>query len=111
MRVGLSFLFLFLILRFRPPSALKHLPPGNPVLFGDVNPSAHLALTMPNKDNEIGFTQRQYPGADNGEEAYYDEKLLVGLASAAMECRPSITPSFPAFPSHRWATAGTTPTT
>ena len=32
------------------------------VLFGLENPSARLPLTMPNKENEVGFTQAQYPG-------------------------------------------------
>eukprot|EP00730_Choanoeca_flexa_P009428 TRINITY_DN12646_c4_g1_i1.p1 TRINITY_DN12646_c4_g1~~TRINITY_DN12646_c4_g1_i1.p1 ORF type:complete len:687 (+),score=167.95 TRINITY_DN12646_c4_g1_i1:2334-4394(+) len=48
------------------------------VLFGKVNPNAKLPLTMPNIENEIGFTTRQYPGLDDAKEAYYDEKLLVG---------------------------------
>eukprot|EP00043_Microstomoeca_roanoka_P013291 m.130236 g.130236 ORF g.130236 m.130236 type:complete len:782 (+) comp15716_c2_seq1:3-2348(+) len=48
------------------------------VLFGDINPAARLPLTFPNIDNEIGFTEREYPGLDNAAEAYYDEKLLVG---------------------------------
>lgn len=48
------------------------------VLFGDVNPAARLPLTFPNVENEVGFTERQYPGLNNAEEAYYDEKLLVG---------------------------------
>lgn len=49
-----------------------------PVLFGDVNPSGRLPLTFPNVENEIGFTERQYPGLDDASEAYYDEQLLVG---------------------------------
>ena len=48
------------------------------VLFGDVNPSGRLPLTMPNVENEIGFTERQWPGLDDAAQAYYDEKLLVG---------------------------------
>ena len=31
------------------------------VLFGDVNPSARLPVTMPNIENEVNFTQSQYP--------------------------------------------------
>jgi beta-glucosidase len=34
------------------------------VLFGDVNPSAKLTLTMPNVDNEQHFTPNQWPGVD-----------------------------------------------
>ena len=48
------------------------------VLFGDVNPAARLPLTMPNFENEINFTTAQWPGLNNGEDAYYSEKLLVG---------------------------------
>ena len=32
------------------------------VLFGEVNPSGRLPLTMPNIENEMQFTQSQYPG-------------------------------------------------
>lgn len=32
------------------------------VLFGLVNPSARLTVTLPNKDNEMNFTPEQYPG-------------------------------------------------
>jgi beta-glucosidase len=46
------------------------------VLFGDVNPSGKLPVTFPNKDNEIGFTQQQYPGVNL--HATYSEKLQVG---------------------------------
>lgn len=45
------------------------------VLFGDVNPSGRLPLTMPNKENEIGFTQEQYPGIDKT--VVYTEGLEV----------------------------------
>jgi len=50
------------------------------VLWGDVNPSGRLPLSMPNKDNEVQFTQAQYPGlpADNPTVAEYSERLLVG---------------------------------
>ena len=46
------------------------------VLFGDVNPSARLPITLPNVDNEVNFTQSQYPGINN--EANYTEGLLIG---------------------------------
>ena len=32
------------------------------VIFGKVNPSARLPVTIPNKDNEVEFTPEQYPG-------------------------------------------------
>jgi beta-glucosidase len=50
------------------------------VLWGDVNPSGRLPLTMPNQENEIQFTQAQYPGlpALNPTSADYSEKLLIG---------------------------------
>ena len=32
------------------------------VLFGNVNPSARLPVTIPNMDNEVNFTPEQYPG-------------------------------------------------
>ena len=32
------------------------------VLYGDINPSGRLALTFPNKENEVGFTTAQWPG-------------------------------------------------
>jgi len=46
------------------------------VLFGAVNPSGKLPVTLPNKENEVGFKPDEYPGV-NGEE-YYREKLNVG---------------------------------
>jgi beta-glucosidase len=46
------------------------------VLFGAVNPSGKLPLTLPNVDNEVGFTKHQYPGVRF--KARYTEKLLVG---------------------------------
>ena len=32
------------------------------VLAGDVNPSGRLPITIPNVENEVGFTQDMYPG-------------------------------------------------
>jgi beta-glucosidase len=48
------------------------------VLFGKVNPSARLPVTIPNKENEVGFSKRQYPGVGFPPEAYYTEELLIG---------------------------------
>jgi len=46
------------------------------ILFGDVNPSARLPVTIPNKENEVQFTPAMYPGT--GGTSTYSEKLLVG---------------------------------
>ena len=46
------------------------------VLYGDVNPSGRLSLTMPNKWNEIGFTPANWPGVNGA--ANYSERLEVG---------------------------------
>jgi len=46
------------------------------VLFGDVNPSGKLPVTFPNKENEVGFKQDEYPGI--GLQEYYREALNVG---------------------------------
>lgn len=55
------------------------------VLYGSVNPAGKLPLTFPTKDNEVNFTARMYPGVFDSktmgpkqQEAYYEEKLLVG---------------------------------
>ena len=48
------------------------------VLFGTINPSGKLHVTLPNKDNEINFTQKQYPGIGHPPSAYYTEGLLIG---------------------------------
>ena len=45
------------------------------VLFGKVNPSARLPVTIPNSENEIGFTTLQYPGVQL--EGYYTEGLYI----------------------------------
>jgi len=45
------------------------------VLFGDVNPSAKLPLTMPNIENEVQFTESAYPGVDKV--ATYVEGMLI----------------------------------
>ena len=54
------------------------------VLFGDVDPSGKLPITIPNRDNEVEFTQAQYPGVftdpddPSQQEATYSERLEVG---------------------------------
>ncbi len=45
------------------------------VLFGDVNPSAKLPMTLPNVENEVEFSRSQYPGIQK--QSYYTEKLLI----------------------------------
>lgn len=53
------------------------------VLFGAINPSARLHVTLPNKENEIGFTQEQFPGVGLFmPEAAYTEELLIGYRYA-----------------------------
>jgi beta-glucosidase len=46
------------------------------VLFGAVNPAAKLSISLPNKENEVGFTPEEYPGISL--QADYNEKLLIG---------------------------------
>eukprot|EP00937_MAST-01D_sp_MAST-1D-sp2_P003732 g3732.t1 len=56
------------------------------LLFGRVNPSGRLPITLPNTENEVGFTPSSYPGlpacpnktCDNGQHANYSEGLEVG---------------------------------
>jgi len=60
------------------------------ILWGDVNPSGRSPLTMPNKNNEIGFTQDQYPGVNGA--AHYTEKLEVGYRWYDSH---KVTPNFP----------------
>jgi beta-glucosidase len=58
------------------------------VLFGDVNPSGRLPLTLPMTETDLKMTERMYPGvpdptppkgcADPCLRVYYDEKLEVG---------------------------------
>lgn len=48
-----------------------------------MNPSGRLSVTMPNKENEVGFSKLQYPGVGKiYPEAYYIEELLVGYRYA-----------------------------
>ena len=65
------------------PAIIASLLPGQEfghaigdVLFGDVNPSGRLPVTFPNVDNEVKFTEIQYPGINN--EGNYTEGLLIG---------------------------------
>jgi len=46
------------------------------VLFGTVNPSGKLPLTIPNKNNETMMAPIQYPGINNEES--YSEQFLIG---------------------------------
>lgn len=46
------------------------------ILFGDVNPSGKLPITIPNSENELGLTSAQYPGVDLV--STYTERLEVG---------------------------------
>lgn len=62
------------------------------VLFGTVNPSARLPVTMPNKDNEIAFTDAQFPGVGSPPDATYSEELLVGYRWYLAN---DVTPLFP----------------
>jgi beta-glucosidase len=48
------------------------------VLFGDVNPSARLTITLPQGTNDEGFTPEEYPGTGNPPAAEYYEGLFVG---------------------------------
>lgn len=48
------------------------------VIFGTVNPSARLPVTLPNKDNEIDFSKSQFPGIGFPPVADYSEGLFVG---------------------------------
>lgn len=70
------------------PAILTNFMPGQQagnaiadVLFGKVNPSAKLTMTIPNRENEMNFTTAQWPGApdpNNPTYAEYSEGLLVG---------------------------------
>lgn len=60
------------------------------VLFGKVNPSARVSATLPNVDNEIGFTPSMYPGIQK--EEIYAEQLLVGYRWYHSK---NVTPAYP----------------
>lgn len=69
-----------LLLMFQPGLECGHSLAD--VLWGAVNPSAKLPLTMPATENQIGMTVDQYPGTPNETLGYltsnYTERLLVG---------------------------------
>lgn len=53
------------------------------LILGKVNPNGKLPVTMPNIENEMSFTQKQFPGvklspSDRIFHLSYDEELLVG---------------------------------
>lgn len=48
------------------------------VLTGKVNPYGRLPVTIPNMDNEVQFTEEQYPGVGTPPSAVYSEHMLVG---------------------------------
>ena len=60
------------------------------VLFGAVNPSAKLPLTMPNVENEVQFTESDYPGVDKV--ATYSEGMLIDYRWYTAK---GVTPAFP----------------
>lgn len=60
------------------------------VLFGTVNPSGRLPVTMPNIDNEIGFSRAQYPGI--AYEGFYSEQMFVDYRWYTAH---NVTPAFP----------------
>ena len=71
-----------------PPAALITFMPGQEaghaladILWGEVNPSARLPVTLPNVDNEIGLTEAMYPGIGPDADhlrANYSDRLAVG---------------------------------
>lgn len=49
------------------------------IIFGKVSPAGRLPVTIPNKDNEIPFSQLQYPGVGTlFPESYYTERTVIG---------------------------------
>lgn len=60
------------------------------IIFGSVNPTARLPLTIPNTENEVGFTPSEYPG--QLKQVHYAEKLLVDYRWYIAH---SVTPAFP----------------
>jgi beta-glucosidase len=88
--------------RDKVPAILTNLLPGEQVgnaladvIFGTVPPQAKLPVTLPNKDNEQGMTESQYPGVKSGSfdlEATYSEGLLVGYR---WYDKMNVAPAFP----------------
>jgi len=76
----------------RVPAILTNFMPGQEagnaiadVLFGHVNPSAKLPITIPNRENELDFSRAQWPGLSDTRipaysytYSYFSERLLVG---------------------------------
>lgn len=60
------------------------------LLSGDINPSGHLPLTIPNIENEVQFSKAMYPGVLGT--VHYTEKLLVGYRWYDAK---DVTPHFP----------------
>ena len=60
------------------------------VLFGAVNPTGHLPLSLPNKENEVEFTESQFPGVDKT--ATYSEGMLIDYRWYTAN---SVKPAFP----------------
>eukprot|EP01060_Flectonema_neradi_P024712 TRINITY_DN335_c16_g1_i1.p1 TRINITY_DN335_c16_g1~~TRINITY_DN335_c16_g1_i1.p1 ORF type:complete len:672 (+),score=131.14 TRINITY_DN335_c16_g1_i1:45-2060(+) len=65
------------------PSVVLMIMPGQEegtaasnIIFGDVNPSGRLPMTLPNIENEVQFTPSQYPGINK--HSNYSERLNVG---------------------------------
>jgi beta-glucosidase len=62
------------------------------VVYGRVDPGgARLPVTIPNIDNEVGFTPRQYPGINF--DAYYTERTAIGYRWYAEN--PTVKPHLP----------------
>eukprot|EP01046_Picozoa_sp_COSAG06_P001137 COSAG06_NODE_34_length_31045_cov_28.806469_22_plen_85_part_00 len=53
------------------------------VLFGDVNPSARLPVTLPNKEHELGFTNASFPGVRPDGSSFAINKLPWMFPSTA----------------------------
>jgi hypothetical protein len=49
------------------------------ILFGDINPSGKLPLTLPNEENECPhFSKGMWPGSKLNQYSNYSERLLIG---------------------------------
>jgi hypothetical protein len=67
------------------PSPLHSLECVQQVLFGAINPSARLPLSLPNEENEVGFTPEQYPGV-YGTTTYSEEMLVTHAPCLPVHC-------------------------